>query len=75
MPPSKTKSAKRARKVLSIKEKMELINEYSKHKVSFKMLSEKYGVGIQTVSGLIKNKDRILKFCTDTNSMIGLKHR
>ena len=54
---------------------MELINEYSKRKVPLKMLSEKYGVGIQTVSGLIKNKDRILKFCSDTDSMLGLKHR
>lgn len=75
MPPSNTKSAKRARKVLSMKEKMELINEYSKRKVPFKMLSEKYGVGIQTVSDLIKNKDRILKFCSETDSMLGLKHR
>ena len=75
MPPSKTESAKRARKVLSIKEKMELINEYSKRKVPFKMLSEKYGVGIQTISDLIKNNDRILKFCSDTDSMFGPKHR
>lgn len=54
---------------------MELIIEYSKRKVPFKMLSEKYGAGIQTVSDLIKNKNRILKFCSDTDSMLGLKHR
>ena len=74
MPPSKSKSAKTAKKVLSIKEKMELINEDSKCKIAFKMLSEKYGVGIQTVSDLIKNNDWILKFCSDTDSMLGLKH-
>ena len=38
MPPSKTKSSKRARKVLSVKEQIELINEYSKRKVPFKIL-------------------------------------
>ena len=33
------------------------------------MLSEKYGDGIQTLS------DLIIKFCSDTDSMLGLKHR
>ena len=33
------------------------------------MLSEKYGDGIQTLS------DLIIKFCSNTDSMLGLKHR
>ena len=38
-------------------------------------MSEKYAVGIQTVSDLIKNRYRILKCCSDADSMLGHKHR
>ena len=75
MPPSKTKSAKRARKVLSIKEKKELVNEYSKRKVPFKMCVWKICSWYSNCIRFNKNQRSDLKFCSDTDSMLGLKHR
>lgn len=74
MAPSISKLTKRARKVLSIKEKIELINEYRKNP-SVHFLSEKYGVGKQTVRDLIKNKEKILKYESESDSIHGLKNR
>lgn len=74
MAPPKINEKKRARKVLSIKEKIDLIKDY-RNNMSVILLSEKYGVGITTVRDLIKNKETILKYGSESDSMEGLKKR
>lgn len=69
------KTVKRQRKVLTMQKKLDLINEYTKKNVSVKIRSQKYGVGTQTVYDLIKNKDKILKFCAESDSVTGFQNR
>ena len=65
----------RNRKVLTIEDKVKIIDEHSKNNVCVKNLSLKYGVGIQTVYDIIKNKDKLLKFCAESDSVIGFRNR
>ena len=58
---SSGKALKRKRKVLTIEQKVEILNELSRG-VSATILSERYGVGKSTVSDIKKNKDSILNF-------------
>ena len=55
------KAVKRKRKVLTIEQKVEILNELSRG-VSATIFSERYGVGKSTVSDIKKNKDSILNF-------------
>ena len=55
------KALKRKRKVLTIEQKVEILNELSRE-VPATILSERYGVGKSTVSDIKKNKDSILNF-------------
>lgn len=74
MAPSNSKLTKRARKVLSIRDKIALIHDYDKN-ISIKLLSENYGVGKQTVRDLVKNKEQILLYGSKSDSIDGLKNR
>ena len=58
---SSGKALKRKRKVLTIEQKVEILNELSSG-VSATILSERYGVGKSTVYDIKKNKDSILNF-------------
>ena len=58
---SSGKALKRKRKVLTIEQKVEILNELSRG-VSATILFERYGVGKFTVSDIKKNKDSILNF-------------
>lgn len=66
---------KRQRNVLNIEDKVKIINEHSKNNVSVKMIAQKYEVGIQTVYDIIKNKDKFLKFCAESDSVVGFRNR
>ena len=58
---SSGKAMKRKRKILTIEQKVEILNESSRG-VSTTILSERYGLGKSTVSDIKKNKDSILNF-------------
>ena len=65
---SSRKAMKRKRKVLTIEQKVEILNELSRG-VSATILSEQYGVGKSTVSDIKKNKDSILNFKNKVTDM------
>ena len=57
-------ASKRKRVVLTIKEKVNIIQLLEKG-TSYTVISEKYGIGRSTVGDIRKNKDKILKFSRD----------
>lgn len=65
---------KRKRVVLSIEQKLQVIEKYEKGR-SVKSLKDEYGVGDQTVRDLIKNKSELLKFACSADSSSGMIKR
>jgi transposase-like protein len=63
---------KRKRNVLSIQQKLQIIEQFEKGK-TVKSLKDEYGVGDQTVRDLIKKKNDILKFACSSDSSSGMK--
>ena len=59
---SKEKTSKRKKKVLTIQEKVAIVKELDEKAVSATILSERYGVGKSTISGIKKNREAILSF-------------
>ena len=51
---------KRKRKVLNIEDKLNVVHDHLKNNVSVKLRSQIYGVRIQTVYGISKNKESLL---------------
>lgn len=65
---------KRKRIVLSIEQKLHIIEKFEKGK-SVKSLKDEYGVGDQTVRDIIKNKSELLKFACSSDSSSGMIKR
>ena len=59
------------RKVLNIEETHYIINNHLKNNVSVQILSQTSRVGFD----ILKNKDKLLKFCSESDSVIGFQNR
>jgi len=67
-------SERRKRVVLTIKQKLQLIEEFEKGESATK-LAEKYGIGVQTVRDINKNKRKLEEFARDCDSGVGPSKR
>lgn len=65
---------KRKRTVLSIEQKLKIIEKYERGQ-SVKSLKEEYGVGDQTIRDIVKKKSDLLKFACSSDSSSGMKNR
>ena len=57
----KPEQAKRKRVVLTIEDKIKIIQLLNDH-VSYTIISEKYGIGRSTISDIKKNQQKIIAF-------------
>lgn len=67
-------SVKRKRVVLSIQQKLEIINLLEKGR-TVKSIKDEYNIGEQTVRDIRGQKDNLLKFASAAESSSGLKKR
>lgn len=59
------------RRVLSLKEKIEILEIYNKEKLSVRVLANRFKIGKTQAAGIIKNKDELLKkFHSNVNSSV-----
>lgn len=65
---------KRKRVVLSIQQKLEIVQKFEKGQ-SARALSTEYGIGYTTVIDLKKQKEKLLKFACSSDSTTALKRR
>ena len=65
---------KRKKIVLTIKQKLTLIERFEKGESTSK-LSEEYGIGIQTVRDIVKQKNKLESFARDCDSSAGPSKR
>ncbi|XP_050523014.1 jerky protein homolog-like [Daktulosphaira vitifoliae] len=67
-------SEKRKKVLLSIQDKLELINDIKKG-TSKKQISLKYGIGESTVRDIFKQKDKLMKFASASDNNSSMKKR
>ncbi|XP_072426251.1 transcription termination factor 3, mitochondrial isoform X1 [Chiloscyllium punctatum] len=71
---SKKSTAKRKRVALTILEKVEIINKLDQGS-SVKTLCEAYGVGITTIYDIKKQREKLFKFCAESDTVQGISER
>ena len=64
----------RKKVVLTLKEKLQVIERFEKGE-SAKKLSSDYGIGVQTVRDIKNNKEKILEFTKNCGSVAGPSKR
>lgn len=68
------KQTKRPRKVLSLKEKIDIIKSLEGG-VTVESLKTKYGIGISTIYDIRTNKEKIINFYAKADSLVKMKNR
>ncbi|XP_048385233.2 LOW QUALITY PROTEIN: jerky protein homolog [Stegostoma tigrinum] len=71
---SKKSAAKRKHVTLTISEKIEIINKLDKGS-SVKSLCEAYGVGVSTIYDIKKQREKLFKFCAESDTVKGINER
>ncbi|XP_041045228.1 tigger transposable element-derived protein 2-like [Carcharodon carcharias] len=71
---SKKSAAKRKHVTLTISEKVEIIKKLDKG-ASVKNLCEVYGVGLSTIYDIRKQREKLFKFCAESDTVEGISER